>query len=423
MAPAEPALEPARAVAQRSDADARGRRRGWCLPRGVGTALGVAIALILGPGPPWRAEAGEEIRVALLDGASTVDVGGAPLLVRDLASRRVVGANVSWLRIRVGRSKTLVLHAPGARPRLVASGRVRLLAPSGQSVRMNSHDYPGAVEVMTIGEGLLVINEVALEDYLPGVVKAEAGDAMPLEMLKAQAVVARTYAAYHRHLNAGRSYHVGSTTAYQQYAGRVAPGSPAWLAVRETAGQVLVWQGALFPAFYHTDSGGHTEDPRVVYDSARMPALQPVRVAFASESPYREWSLDLPLTELTARLRRGGVVVGPIHDLEVLERSPSTRVSRIAVHSTQGRAELLGNEFRRLVGYDLLKSTLFDVVVDGGLARFTGRGYGHGIGLDQARAKTMADLAYRAPEILAYFYPGAELSTLGRSGTLTGSRP
>ena len=107
-----------------------------------------------------------------------------------------------------------------------------------------------------------------------------------------------------------------------------------------------------------------------------------------------------------------GISVGRVVALEVLERSSSLRVTHIAVRGLKGTATLRGNDLRRLVGYDTLKSTLFAVVVDGPIARFAGRGYGHGVGLDQWRAKTMADLGYDAPQILEYYYPGAALSSL-----------
>jgi len=188
--------------------------------------------------------------------------------------------------------------------------------------------------------------------------------------------------------------------------------SPVWTAVSETAGQVLLWNGELFPAFYHTDSGGHTEDPRVVFAASNMPALRPVRVEFSSSSPHHRWRLDLPLAELSAALLRGGISVGRVVALDVLERSTSLRVARIAVRGTAGTVTLRGNDLRRLVGYDTLKSTLFAVAVAGPVARFVGRGYGHGVGLDQWSAKTMADQGYNAQQIVAYYYPGAVLATL-----------
>jgi stage II sporulation protein D len=87
-------------------------------------------------------------------------------------------------------------------------------------------------------------------------------------------------------------------------------------------------------------------------------------------------------------------------------------VARIAVRGTAGAVTLRGNDLRRLVGYDTLKSTLFAVAVAGGVARFVGRGYGHGVGLDQWSAKTMADQGYNARQIVLYYYPGATLATL-----------
>ena len=188
--------------------------------------------------------------------------------------------------------------------------------------------------------------------------------------------------------------------------------SVVWTAVRETAGQVLLWQGELFPAFYHTDSGGYTEDPRVVFAASNMPALKPVRVEFPSESPHQRWRLELPLSELSAALLRGGISIGRVVALDVLERSVSLRVARIAVRGTAGTVTLRGNDLRRLVGYDTLKSTLFAVSVDRSYARFAGRGYGHGVGLDQWSAKTMADQGYTARQIVQYYYPGATLSSL-----------
>jgi stage II sporulation protein D len=311
---------------------------------------------------------------------------------------------VTWLRVlrREGAVDWRGRRLPGIR-----------VAPAGPApLRFQQRQYPGVIDVMGAPEGLIVVNQLPLEEYLVGAVKAEAGDRMPMEMLKAQAIVARTYAAYHRRLNAGKPYHLVAGTANQQYAGRVNADSPAWTAVMETEGQVLLWEGELFPAFYHTDSGGYTEDPRIAFTAANMPALQPVRVEFPSHSPHQSWTLELGLGELAAALRRGGVSVGSITGLQVLERSLSLRVARISIVGTQGSATLRGNEFRRLVGYDTLKSTLFAVSVNRTYARFAGRGYGHGVGLDQWSAKTMAEQGYTARQIAQYYYPGATLSSL-----------
>jgi stage II sporulation protein D len=87
-------------------------------------------------------------------------------------------------------------------------------------------------------------------------------------------------------------------------------------------------------------------------------------------------------------------------------------VLELVVHGTRGGARLRGTEFRRLVGYDTLRSTLFAVAVDGQYAHFSGRGWGHGVGMCQAGAAGMAEQGYTAHQILAYYYSGASLSTL-----------
>jgi stage II sporulation protein D (peptidoglycan lytic transglycosylase) len=348
--------------------------------------------------------------VAVADGLRTVEVGGGPMMVSDLAGRAVVPDSPTWIRVSL---KNGGLETAG-RP---VDG-LRLAPADTGALRLNGREYSGALEILQAREGILVVNELPLEDYLAGAVKAEAGDKMPLEMLKAQAIVARTYAAYHRRLNAEKAYHLVASNLNQQYVGRVPEGSVVWAAVKETTGQVLLWNGELFPAFYHTDSGGYTEDPRAVFTATNMPALKPVRVKFPSASPHHRWRLDLPVSELSAALQRGGVPVGRVVALEVLERSASLRVVRIAVRGTRGTVVLRGNDLRRLVGYDTLKSTLFAVAVAGPTARFVGRGYGHGVGLDQWSAKTMAEQGYRAQQIVAYYYPGATLATLPASASL-----
>lgn len=361
----------------------------------------LVLVLVLSAGP---ARAAGDIRVAIADGLRTIEVGGGPMMVSDLTGRSVVNDSPTRLRATL---KNGVIEVAGRR----VDG-LRLAPADVGFLRANNREYPGALEIVKNGDGLTLVNELPLEDYLAGAVKAEAGDKMPLEMLKAQAIVARTYAAYHRRLNAEKAFHLVASTLNQQYVGRVPADSVVWTAVRETAGQVLLWQGELFPAFYHTDSGGYTEDPRVVFAASNMPALKPVRVEFPSGSPHQHWRVELPLAELSAALLRGGISIGRVVALDVLERSVSLRVARIAVRGTAGTVTLRGNDLRRLVGYDTLKSTLFAVAVVGPVARFVGRGYGHGVGLDQWSAKTMADQGYTAQRIVLYYYPGATLSTL-----------
>jgi stage II sporulation protein D len=255
------------------------------------------------------------------------------------------------------------------------------------------------------------VNELPLEEYLVGALRGEVSERWPMEMLKAQAIVARTYAAYHRQLNEAKPFHLLATTAHQQYVGAVDPSSPMWSAVRETSNQVLTWEGQLFPAFYHSDSGGQTDEPQAVF-SGWLPTLRGVRDEFSGNGPHYKWSVEIGLPALRGLLRKQGFVVGSITGIEVVERTSSLRVVRLAIHHTGGTTIMKGTDFRRAAGYEVLKSTLFAVAVNGESARFEGRGYGHGIGFSQWGAKEMAERGHSARQILEYYFPGAQLSIL-----------
>jgi stage II sporulation protein D len=349
--------------------------------------------------------ASDIIRVALTEQARVVELKGDDLEITGFAGCprcvKIVGRVDTVRAVPVGS----VIEVDG---RQATSFRVR----SERPIRMNGREYGDMLELVRSGDGIAVVNELPLDDYLVGVLRGEVGERWPAEALRAQAVVARTYAAYQRMLNAGKPYHILASVAHQMFVGRPPRTSAAWAAVSETTGQVLRWEGEVFPAFYHAESGGYTEDPRTVFAARNMPALKPVRCDFSAGSPHYYWNLDLKLSELTEILRKNDVAVGTVTAVDVTERTSSLRASSVTVRGTRGSARLRGNDFRRMVGYETLRSTLFAVAVESDVVHFRGRGYGHGVGMCQWGAKGMAEQGYTARQILAYFYPGAVLGFL-----------
>jgi stage II sporulation protein D len=367
--------------------------------------LPAALLLSVIVGVVWAAPDSGMIRVAIVDNARSAELSG-DLLVTELGTCAECGP-------RSGRAD--VARAVVANGAVEIDGRrasgFRLT--SGGPVRVNGREYEGRLDVLKNGDaGLLVVNQLPLEDYLVGVLRAESSERWPIEALRAQAIASRTYAAYHRQLNAARLYHIVASTAHQQFVGRVAAGSSAWGAVQETAGQVMYWEGELFPAFYHANSGGYTEDPRSVFAGRSLPGLRPVVCHLAAGAANFQWTLELRLDELSELLRRGGFGVGAVRGLEVTERTTSLRAGTVTVRGGARTLRLRGSDFRRAIGYDTLKSTLFAVAIDGDVARFSGRGYGHGVGMCQWGAKSMAELGASSRQILNFYYPGATLSTL-----------
>jgi stage II sporulation protein D len=346
--------------------------------------------------------------VALGDGYRVVNVGAADTVTVQVVDGRrppVVMPGPRVIRIAPAASG---LDVGGQR---LEASAVRVEARRGV-LSVGGRDYGGVLEVRRSAEGLLLVGELALEDYIAGTVRAETGDRWPIEALRAMAVVARTYAAFHQWRNAGKPYHLVASSQDQNFAGRAADGSLAWEAARSTAGQVLTWEGRVFPAFYHSDSGGTTEPPQTIFTGEGIPPLTGVRDEFALDSPHYAWVVTIPLATIAERLRQGGHDLGRISRLTVVERSPSSRVAWIAIDHSRGTVTLRGADFRRLIGYETLKSTLFLPVVQDGAVRFEGRGFGHGVGLSQFGAKGMAERGYRYPQILEHYYPGSTLARL-----------
>ncbi|HEY3065351.1 MAG TPA: SpoIID/LytB domain-containing protein [Methylomirabilota bacterium] len=385
-------------------------RRRWRPPAACAVVLVVAWALraaLPGPGAAVAGSAAPDtIRIALVDRARGVELRGTDIAVAPGPAGACAGPCESW--------RTDAVRGGVAGDGIELDGRhaASFRLQSDSPIRLNGREYQSPIDLVRNGDGLAVVNEVPLEEYVVGVLRAETFERFPMEALRAQAIAARTYAAYHRLLGEGKPFHIIASTAHQQFFGRVPPGSPMWDAVSATAGQVLRWEGEVFPAFYHADSGGFTEEPRNVFTSSNMPALKSIRCEFSTTSPHFYWNLDVKLAEMGDLLRRQGLDVGTVRAVEVAERTPSLRAITVSVRGSRGIVRLRGNDFRRMIGYDTLKSTLFAVAVDRGIAHFTGRGYGHGVGMCQWGAKGMAEQGYTAAQIVSFYYPGAVLGTL-----------
>jgi stage II sporulation protein D len=388
----------------------RGRVTGTARRPSVGRVIAAVVTgLACSAGLVAQAWALSPIRIALVDGAPQVEIGVADAVtVLDPSPRRVLFSLPGPRILRVVPSGPGLAVVGGPR---VDQSRVRIETRRGP-LRVGARDYVGSLEIWRQGDGLLLVNELPMEEYVAGTVRGEASERWPMEALRALAVVARTYALFQQGRAAGRPFHVVAGNQDQNFVGWVAEGSPARDAALGTAGQVLTWQGRVFPSFHHSDSGGFTEAAQSVFSGDGVPPLEGVRDEFSMESPNYTWTVTIPLTVIGERLRKGGVEVGQVIGLTVLERTPSFRVARLAVEHSRGTTALRGADFRRLIGYDALKSTLFVPVAQDGVVRFEGRGWGHGVGLSQYGAKGMADRGYAYPQILEHYFPGAALATL-----------
>ncbi len=335
------------------------------------------------------------IRVAV--GRSTGSVtlqGDGMLALRESGTALVLPPSAT---IVPGHGHLLLDGAPYRRLRVTAAGPVRL----------NGTSYRGVLEVLPQGNGILVVDELPLEEYLVGVINSEISSTWPMEAIKAQAVIARTYAVAKRQERRNALYHLESTVMDQAYDGSDQEDSRAARAVHETVGQVLTYHGAVIQAYYHASCGGKTEDAANVWGGVSPPYLKGVDCQYCAKSPASRWELSMPLSKLETALRLPGIT-----DIREGPRNNRGRLKTVILTTARGAVTMLATRFRMTVGSTVIRSTNFTVRVIGGVALFSGLGYGHGVGLCQWGAKQRALAGFSYSEILSYYYPGTELRTL-----------
>jgi stage II sporulation protein D len=266
----------------------------------------------------------------------------------------------------------------------------------------------GAIQLIRRGKSLLVVNHVDLEEYVKGVVPAEVNAAWHLEMLKVQAVAARTYALYQQMLSAARHYDVAAGVQDQVYRGRRGIDARVALAVESTRGLVVTYKGAPIYAAYSSTVAGVTEDAVNVW-SKDLPYLKGVECPFDVESPFYQWKVSLNLDMLEKHLRKQGFSVGTIREISPHTHSRAGRVATLRIMHSEGELIIRGEDLRKAVGYTVVPSTQFAIESIGEMLVLSGYGAGHAVGLCQWGAKELAELGYSFASILSYYYPGTEL--------------
>jgi SpoIID/LytB domain protein len=238
---------------------------------------------------------------------------------------------------------------------------------------------------------------------------------------EALAIVIRTFAAANQRRHHAEGYDLCDTTHCQVWRAATASTRRAVLA---TAGLVLTYKGTPAEVFYSASCGGYSELASAVWPGAVNHAAPSQRDdACRSEPP---WESALRADEIERALRAAGHRGDRLRDLRVIDRTTSNRVARLRVDGFVPN-EMTGHDFRmavgRTAGWQRLKSTAFDLRRAGDGYRFTGRGFGHGVGLCVIGAGQRARQGTSADEILAFYFPSLRIGGIPGSPTLPSTRP
>jgi stage II sporulation protein D len=282
-----------------------------------------------------------------------------------------------------------------------------------QEVQVDKKKYHDTIQVIKNPSGsLTVVNEIDIEDYLKGVLPKEVVSDWPEDALKAQAVISRTYAVFKNIENKDYPFTLSSDVGSQVYGGKTAENAATSRAVDRTRGQILTFNGKIFPAFFHSSCGGRTTRADYQWKIESHPSLKGVECNFCRGTRHERWKAEIPAAEMEQLLRKKGHAVSGLQSVTPKDVDISGRPRFFALRHSGGDLTVPANDFRLAIGPDRLKSTRVKVGRVGDKIVFEGSGWGHGVGLCQYGAKNLAVLGYRYADILRYYYPESQLQNL-----------
>lgn len=366
---------------------------------------------------PAESQAGNipTVKVALSLGASQIKLSSPKRLHLTLSDGKQLQLP-TIASIRPTRNGFLVNGKRVADFRITIEDRGNILKLSIQSQtgpQSPQWAVKGAMVLTLQGSSMLVVNAVNLENYVAGVVSSEISPEWHEEVLKTQAVAARTYVLHKQLLSEQSLYDVVASVQDQVYTGSKQVNGSVQEAVDATRGQVITYERRPIFAAYSSTAAGPTEDAFNVW-SKDLPYLKGVDCPFDEGSPRYEWETAIPFGSFEQSLRDEGLVVGAMATLTPYTFTRAGRVNEIRILHSKGELIVRGQDLRRILGYSKIRSTQFHIESIGQEVVFTGKGAGHAVGLCQWGAKEMAELGYRYESILQYYYPGTDLLPYNR---------
>jgi len=313
----------------------------------------------------------------------------------------------------------LSLHAAGTELRvqdagvsreIFLTGAIRMEAPGQPPISVN---FP--VHIQASEGRLLLTAAIPIEDYVAAVLAGESGDFRNDESLKAMAIVVRTYATRFHGQHGTDGFDFCDTTHCQV---------PSWNGISSriseatdfTSGEVLLFQGAAVSAFYHQNCGGTTAASREVWPSVSEPYLRTHSDPYCAAASPLQWESSISVADLDAALRAAGLSApAGWAAIEIVSRSESGRAQRLCLKGGAAPDNLISaSSFRyavnRALGWNKIRSDLYNLRNDGDHIFFSGRGSGHGVGLCQAGVEEMARQGKDYRQILEFYFPGTHLS-------------
>lgn len=282
---------------------------------------------------------------------------------------------------------------------------------NGAPVSLSSRSYRGMIEFSQRNNRINAINIVDMEEYLYSVVSSEMPSSWHMEALKAQAVAARsyTYTRIKMNIEAGLNFDLCDTTMSQVYNGFEQETENSRYAVNSTRGLMIYFNNEVINATYFSSSGGVTENAENVWQEAR-PYFRSVIDTFETEG--RVWQRTITFSEIQSILNARNINIGTVQSLSI-NRNSTNRVGLLIIEGSNGnhilRQENIRTFFAGTQGGSLMSRNFTITNLNGSSVTFSGRGFGHGVGMSQFGAKGMAEAGFTFDQILIHYYTGTTI--------------
>jgi stage II sporulation protein D len=280
------------------------------------------------------------------------------------------------------------------------------IEPSNGIIFANSKPHRGYLTIIKSNNKINIINVLPIEDYIKSVLPIETSASWSIEALKSQAVISRTYAIANLNKHYAQGFNVCSTVHCQVYGGTNVEADSCNKAILETQCKILSYDGKFAQTVFHANCGGHTEDPKYIWNWKYTPQyLKGVKCGYCTVAPCTKWETTLGESFIRKQLSDNNI--GKIKSIKIKEKTSTGTAKKLKIIHSKGEVTLNAYQFRLAVDAWQIKSHAFEFIrTDGDKFYFKGRGWGHRVGLCQWGAKGMAEKNKTYKEILAYFYPG-----------------
>jgi stage II sporulation protein D len=287
------------------------------------------------------------------------------------------------------------------------SSNVGIVSDKG-FIKIDKSKYRGKLILVPQNkERFSVLEEIGIEEYLPGVIEGEMPTMWRDDAIQAQVIAARTYAIYQKKIKNNDLYHINKLDLAYNGSYNYQPKTKE--IVDKSRGTVMVYNWELFPGYFHSTCGGHTEDINIVFNLRSIPPLSGVDCGYCNKSKYYNWRTNLKKDEIERKLNNAKFKVKKINRIVTEKTGPGSHSSTLKIEHSGGTKRVNANEFRLIVGPNNLRSTAFKVKNNDRSLIFDGSGWGHGVGLCQYGTQGMANSGFKWYDILKHYYPEIDL--------------